>query len=328
MKLSKTLGPVLIAGSALLLSACADEEPLVRDTSAKPMSVFQGLSVTEEIGGLTTNDHLLVNLVDLGSGSITLSGTSSCQSGGNHSALPSAVAGYDSQVIFSACKVEGLTFNGSIELSQDDTKRHVQFNNLAVDTTYNGGALHLVISGALARDCVPDCNKDSKSDVLEISQLILDGAVTQYGRTVPIKLQIRDYRREAITSDDEEGNDTQSLSVRGRITKTGDYGTYDIDISTLDTALVGGASNQASGHGVLFEGSYTGNNYTKGKLYIADRLKAGSYLAIEPFVENVNNEQMFTFTGKIDSIDYESQLYWTSFIPPDLVDIFDLTPDP
>ncbi|MGH8493187.1 MAG: hypothetical protein ACRERR_08805 [Moraxellaceae bacterium] len=337
MNPSKRLGVVLTALSVLMLSACGEEEPLERNMAPASITVFQALTVAEEVGGLALDDLALADLVSAGSdavGATSLSqvlgavGTQTvlaasadpiienCTGGGSRTDTESTVDGYDHHTTFNACKKGALTLNGSVEFYEQSDVRRAQFNGLKVDTAYDGGTLSLVLTGALEREQYED--GDDEYDDLDIASLSIRGTVTKSGRSVPLNLEIYNYSRALYANS--VGN-VKTLNVSGRIVKTGDYGSYDIDFSNIP---VDGADTLRQ----QFSSGYFADHFTTGAMYISDRIKTSNFLSIAASKEYVGDKgeiveagKYMHFTGKIDALDYNALLAWTSLKQLFILDI-------
>lgn len=340
MIMKKKLASVLIVGSALGLSACSEDDLLDRNTEPAPITISQAGDVAAEVGGLALNDFALENIVDVGGGSSPASVTKvlgvvkkqsvhaaaapgstytyDCTDGGTRTEKGTTVDGYDYRQTFNNCKEGDLTLNGNVDLYEGDDEEGANFAGLSVQTAYDGGTLKLVFTGdvAVAEEYFSDGGDEYEYYYLDIDSLTIDGTVSKSGRDVGVKLVIRDYSRElSYDSADEE----RELRVSGRLTKSGDFGTYDVDLSNIP---VDGSDELRR----IFSGSYYGGNFLYGRLHIVDRLKSGNFLSLAPTDEDEEEEleqgEKVSFTGKIESTTIDTLLEWDDLEPLFIFDIF------
>lgn len=315
MSLSKSLATGLLAAAVLTLSGCGEEESLTRDTSPKAIETNQSLIVLKEVGGFAFNDAVLEKLADFGGP--TVMPVMPCEDGGTRSDAASTEPGFDVRATFVDCNVDGVKLNGSMELSENGGLHGVKFNGLVVNASY-GGQLRMVITGSMEIES-SQIGDDQYFD-MDIPELNLDATVTQYGRAAPVSLLIRDYSRSrrvnGVTNE-------LSLSVIGRLTKAGDYGSYDVAFSNIPLDAADTARQ-------MFQGRYTPRRYSAGSLYLADQKGLGSWLRFFPTEEYVGSDGVVVEAGEklhikanIKGTAIETVQDWELLGLPVLVDIFD-----
>lgn len=326
MKLSKTLGPVLIAGSALLLSACGEEESLERSTAPTAISGNQALLVLEDVGGLALKDSMLAEIALFGTTDASALKHKACAGGSRSEDVLLADPDYDKRVTFSDCTVGAVHLNGSLDMHKDGSVLAARFSNIVVTTNYEGGQLRMVMNGSLHREFSTFDNTETYA--LDVPQLTLEATVTQYARSAPVRIEIRDYLREKTI--DLVTND-QSLSVSGRLTKSGDYGTYDVQFSNVPVTI-------PEADDVLrkrFTGKLTSNvnayHFDAGRLYVTDLMQAGSWLSVGPSAyipaagssAAIEAGKYLRVQASVKNYTLDTLLEWTILQLPILVKIFE-----